>query len=87
MNRYEQDIHYIQRQVTELLKFLLKDGVTYEADHLKQATEQLARVIYDLTVVALTKHIDIETTFQATRTKMKIAYNLLEQKTISHHGG
>jgi hypothetical protein len=87
MNRYEQDIYYIQRQVTELLKLLLKDGIVYEAGHLKQAMEQLARFIYDLTVVALAEHIDIETTLQATRAKMKIAYNLLEQKAISHHGG
>ncbi|MBA2874219.1 hypothetical protein [Thermaerobacillus caldiproteolyticus] len=78
MNSYAGDMDEIQKRTEELLTLLVKDGVAYEEQYLKQAVEQLARVVYDLTVVVLNEHIDRETTLQATKTKMKITCNLLE---------
>jgi hypothetical protein len=77
MNTYQRDIIQIREQATQLLKVLMKDGLSFNSDVLKQTVEQLTRVILDLTIIQLEESVDIETTLQATRTKIKIANNLI----------
>ncbi|WP_027408346.1 hypothetical protein [Anoxybacteroides tepidamans] len=84
MSDYRSDVFYIQQKANEVLRLLLKDGVMYDTAQLKCATEQLARAIYDLTVISAIEKVDAETTLQATKAKMHIVCNLLEKAKAAH---
>jgi hypothetical protein len=78
MEDYQKEIKHIQEQAIKLLKILMKDRSEFDPDALKQTVEQLTRVIVDITTIQIDKNVDVRTTLQATRAKIKIAYNLLE---------
>jgi hypothetical protein len=63
----------------DIIKQIVSDKATFQEQYVKNAVENLSRSVLDLTSIQLGNKNDIETTLQATLSKMKISYNLVLQ--------
>ncbi|RSK26258.1 hypothetical protein EJF36_04960 [Bacillus sp. HMF5848] len=68
----------INRQAKEILQSMLRDGKEYDEYLLKNAVEQLARSVVDLSNIQLGLDSDPPTTLKATVVKLQIAQNSVE---------
>ncbi|MCA1029752.1 hypothetical protein LCL95_01745 [Bacillus timonensis] len=70
----------INQLAADIVKEMVKDGIEYDAFILKNAVENLARSVVDLTDIQLGKDGDVPTALKGTVIKTRLALNSVKNE-------